>query len=89
MLSNYQKDEITQYCINYAQIPCCFSIFIAGFIATLIYSFTKDFYAVFIAMFIQSTITAIGLWYLIKKEIYKLFFHIACHDKIHWENDID
>lgn len=88
-MNEYDKQKITEYCVNSMQIPCLIISVVSIIISVTIFVLLKDW---FISVLIGSSIAVALIFYFgsyIKRNMWQLFSELQGLNKIYWENDKD
>lgn len=86
-MNEYDKQKITEYCVNSMQVPCLIVSFVSISISVTLFALLKDW---LMAVFIGSSIAVALIFYFgsyIKRNMWQLFSELQGLNKIYWEND--
>lgn len=88
-MNEYDKQKITEYCVNSMQVPCLIVSVVSISISVTLFALLKDW---LMAVFISSSIAVALIFYFgsyIKRNMWQLFSELQGLNKIYWENDKD
>jgi hypothetical protein len=88
-MNEYDKQKITEYCVNSMQVPCLIVSVVSISISVTLFVLLKDW---LMAVFIGSSIAVALIFYFgsyIKRNMWQLFSELQGLNKIYWENDKD
>lgn len=88
-MSEYDKQKITEYCVNSMQVPCLIISIVSIVISVTIFGLLKNW---LIAIIVGSSIAIALIFYFgsyIKRNMWQLFAELQGLNKIYWENDKD
>lgn len=86
-MNEYDKQKITEYCVNSMQAPCLIVSVVSISISVTLFVLLKDW---LMAVFIGSSIAVALIFYFgsyIKRNMWQLFSELQGLNKIYWEND--
>ena len=86
-MNEYDKQKITEYCVNSMQVPCLIVSVVSISISVTLFALFKDW---LMAVFIGSSIAVALIFYFgsyIKRNMWQLFSELQGLNKIYWEND--
>ena len=86
-MNEYDKQKITEYCVNSMQVPCLIVSVVSISISVTLFVLLKDW---LMAVFICSSIAVALIFYFgsyIKRNMWQLFSELQGLNKIYWEND--
>lgn len=88
-MNEYDKQKITEYCVNSMQVPCLIVSVVSISISVTLFALLKDW---LMAVFIGLSIAVALIFYFgsyIKRNMWQLFSELQGLNKIYWENDKD